>query len=393
MKIILKSVFFIGFIATSINCSNIAALATTIKGKATFQGIGSLPASNFGSVVGGISDNGLIVVGGSGLPGDEAFRWTQNTGLIGIGDLPGGSFTSWAEGTSADGSVIVGQSDSADGFQSYRWTEETGMVGLGFLSGGTFSGASAVSNNGSVVIGQSENSLGQMEAYRWTEETGMVGLGFLPGGSASEAFALSADGSVVVGQSESVSGVEAFLWTEKDGIISLGGLSAFRNDVACAITADGLIIFGGAVSDPSNPFTEAFIWTETGGMVGLGDLPGGDFSSIVFGTSADGSIAVGNSLTDLGEEAFIWDPINGMRNFRDVLVNNFNLDLTDWTLTNGVAVSANGQTVTGTGINPDGEIEGWVVTFTPVPEHSSALTLLAFGTLGTASTLKRRLKP
>ena len=45
---------------------------------------------------------------GVSVSGDEAFRWTQATGMVGLGDLPGGSFNSIAWGVSADGSVVVG---------------------------------------------------------------------------------------------------------------------------------------------------------------------------------------------------------------------------------------------------------------------------------------------
>ena len=40
-------------------------------------------------------------------------------------------------------------------------------------------------------------------------------------------------------------------------------------------------------------------------------LPGGEFSSRAIGVSADGSIVVGMSKSSLGDEAFIWDLING----------------------------------------------------------------------------------
>ena len=37
----------------------------------------------------GISADGSVVVGQSR---DQAFRWTQATGMVGLGDLPGGIF-------------------------------------------------------------------------------------------------------------------------------------------------------------------------------------------------------------------------------------------------------------------------------------------------------------
>jgi hypothetical protein len=37
--------------------------------------------------------------------GNEAFRWTEDSGMIGLGDLDGGSYFSRAYGVSADGPV------------------------------------------------------------------------------------------------------------------------------------------------------------------------------------------------------------------------------------------------------------------------------------------------
>ena len=126
--------------------------------------------------------------------------------MVRLGFLPGGN-QSEANGVSADGAVVVGWSNFPGGAQqAFRWTQATGAVGLGFLpgGGGLFgSQATAVSANGSVVVGASIIPLGPGtgvdEAFRWTQATGMVGLGFLPGGSSSTARGVSADGLVIVG--------------------------------------------------------------------------------------------------------------------------------------------------------------------------------------------------
>ena len=36
------------------------------------------------------------------------------------------------------GSVVVGRSESTSGREAFRWTQETGMVGLGDLAGDFF---------------------------------------------------------------------------------------------------------------------------------------------------------------------------------------------------------------------------------------------------------------
>jgi probable HAF family extracellular repeat protein len=117
--------------------------------------------------------------------------------FIGLGDLPGGAVHSRAFGVSADGSVVVGSTGAApssSGSQAFRWTVDTGMVGLGE----SFSSAAFdVSADGSVIVGWSVYG----QAFRWTQDTGMVGLGDFPGGLfLSSANAVSGDGSIVVGR-------------------------------------------------------------------------------------------------------------------------------------------------------------------------------------------------
>jgi len=144
---------------------------------ASFQGlgVGNLTVVGAGGTfANGVSADGSVVVG-TAVPGDfsgnEAFRWTQATGMVGLGIR-----ASEAYGVSADGSVVVGSSTGLF-TEAFAWTQETGMVGLGFLEGVFTSQALGISADGSVAVGTSGN-----EAVRWTQ-TGIVGLGDLPGGS------------------------------------------------------------------------------------------------------------------------------------------------------------------------------------------------------------------
>jgi probable HAF family extracellular repeat protein len=119
---------------------------------------------------------------------------------------------------------------------------------------------------------------------------------------------------------------------------------------------------GSTYSEPGTGDEEAFRWTQEKGMVGLGVLPGGRRNSIANGVSADGSVVVGASHGETGREAFVWDSTHGMRRVRDVLIKNFGLakSLKGWKLMSANAVSADGLTVVGCGINPDGNMEGWI---------------------------------
>ncbi|MEA5509734.1 PEP-CTERM sorting domain-containing protein [Crocosphaera sp. UHCC 0190] len=340
--------------------------------------IPTLPNDPFFSVSLGGSKDGLIAVGaGNSVNGYEAFRWTEEDGMIGLGSLIGTrglelgrSYYSMARDTSQDGSVIVGRSNSVNGLEAFRWTQETGMVGLGDLPGGDFySIAFGTSNDGSVVIGSSKSASGE-EAFRWTQESGMVSLGDLPGGGFySIAQGISADGSIIVGGGRSANGNEAFLWTQETGMVGLGDLpnGGFFSS-AQGISGDGSVVIGQSRGDRG---IEAFRWTQESGMVGLGDLPGGGVYSLARSASFDGSTIVGFGRTLNGNEAFIWDVTNGMRSVREVLVG-FEINMTGWALIEARGISSDGTKIVGFGINPDGKAEAWLADLTPnqLPNNS-----------------------
>jgi len=144
-------------------------------------------------------------------------------------------------------------------------------------------------------------------------------------------------------------------------MIGLGlPLNACSGGGANGVSADGLVVVGeGPLVGHSQV---AFRWTADSGIVALGDLPGGVFASSASAVSRDGSVVVGYGESDAGTEAFIWDVQNGMRSLRDVLVDQYGLGLTGWTLTSAVDVSDDGRTIVGYGTNPDGFTEAWIAT-------------------------------
>jgi uncharacterized membrane protein len=107
-------------------------------------------------------------------------------------------------------------------------------------------------------------------------------------------------------------------------------------------------------------------------MVSIGDLPGADYFSIAFATSANGSVVVGASdsaAADLGE-AFVWTAGIGMRSLRNILVNDYGLggQLSGWTLDAAYGCSADGRTIVGYGFNPAGQPEAWLAQLDAPPQ-------------------------
>jgi len=340
---------------------------------AMFIGLGHLPGGSL-SGARALSGDGSTVVGLNRLP-DQAFRWTLEEGMVGLGDLPGGQFFSIALGVSRDGSVVVGSSHSlpgpVDGFEPFLWTADAGMVSLGdFPGGSTGGGARDVSADGRTVVGRGTSDLGG-QAFRWTAADGMVNLGDLGGSgfTRSQAWGISADASVIVGESASSLGArEAFRWTRDGGMEALGDLPGGRfESAAFAASNDGSVIIGLAASALGD---EAFRWTRESGMIGLGALPGDTFFSLANDLNADGTIIVGVSRTALlANTAVIWDSAHGIRRLQDVFTQDFDLDLSGWTLLDATGISDDGRVITGSGRNPDGDTEAWIAIL-PGPERA-----------------------
>lgn len=113
-------------------------------------------------------------------------------------------------------------------------------------------------------------------------------------------------------------------------------------------------------------------------MAGLGALDGGIFGSEALAASGDGSVIVGQDFIATKQtQAFLWTSSLGMVSLRDYLIAH-GADLTGWSLASASGISADGRTIVGTGINPQGQTEAWIAT---IPEPSS-LVLAAMSGLG-----------
>jgi probable HAF family extracellular repeat protein len=293
----------------------------------------------------------------------RAVRWTSGGVVLDLGELPGGVSLGVGNGVSAHGFHVVGESSSDLGGEGFKWQGGV-MTGLGSLPGGQpGSVAEAVSADGSVVVGFGFINEGfgvQNTAFRRVGGGPLVDLGRLDSGVYSAAQGVSADGSVVVGYSQSDDGDEAFRWFTFGGMVGLGDLAggAFNSN-ALGTSGHGAVVVGQGTS-AAGP--EAFRWTKPGGMVGLGFLEGGGNSSAAYSASADGSVVVGAAAGNEGDEAFIWDATNGMRPLLDVLSAAGVGGLTNWKLRTAYGVSADGLTIVGDGVDPNGEDRGWIAT-------------------------------
>jgi probable HAF family extracellular repeat protein len=332
--------------------------------QASFQGLGTLPG-HVTSFALGISGDGRVVFGVSfddtGLP--QAFRWTAATGMVGLGALPPDFPGSIARAANRDGSVIVGQTTLFNLRLAFRWTEATGLQALTPVTATPRAlTAAGISASGDVIVGAAGVSNSLPHVYRWAEPDGVVSLGFLSSQAGNdERWGVSADGRVIAGVTVDEDGEDAaFRWTEQSGPVLLPGLSGANSSGVFGISARGNVMVGfNRFPDNSRNATR---WDRLR-PVDLGTVSD-DFLSVAIKTSGDGAVTVGAFGPCLGcpaATAFISIKPHGIVELRDVLVRaGLGEQLEGWTLGEANGISENGEVVSGIGINPDGNEEGFV---------------------------------
>ena len=111
-----------------------------------------------------------------------------------------------------------------------------------------------------------------------------------------------------------------------------------------SVSGDGSVAVGQSWSTSGE---EAFRWMSNEGMVSLGDLPGGSFESHASGVSADGSVVVGFGDSSRGLEAFRWTSAGGMVGLGDLRGGGFS--------SQAHGASADGSVVVGFGTSASGQ--------------------------------------
>jgi probable HAF family extracellular repeat protein len=323
--------------------------------------LGNLPGEEMHSTACAISPDGQIVAGYSGNNLIvEAFRWTQADGIVSLGDLPGWDVLSIAADASNNGVIVgrghssnVGPSPSSYDFEAFRWSPAGGMVGMGDLPGSPFvSEAWGVSADGTVIVGWGVYGPGigapWREGWRWTAQTGLQRIGRLYENGNSWAIGVSADGSVIVGRATTGGpGYDTVAFRWHNGVMSSLGFLYPEHDYssAFAVSGDGATIVG--LSRGNQTGNHAFRWTAESGMIYLGDLPNGHRADIPYAVSGDGSIIGGRSS---GGDAMLWTAENGSRVLKQILIEDYGLDLSAWNRLYEVqAISDDGRSVVGKG--------------------------------------------
>lgn len=369
---------------------------------ATFIALGYLSDAHQFSQAHDVSRDGSVVVGSSfSDAGEEAFRWTEETGMVALGDLEGGLFSSEARAVSDSGDTIVGLG-TADIYSlndAFVWRDSQGMAPVGSFEGEVPSShALGVSSDGLMVVGGSWNM-----GFVWDSDSGMERLE-----SADKSVFLTAandisgDGSVVVGQAIvgetilPIGGRRTYpfeiegpaIWSESGGVVPLGSLEDHDQfGRAVAVSRDGQVVVGS-----SGLQWKAFLWTAANGMRPIQDdaIAG---KSVAASVSDAGDVVVGYYRPPVTESidstppgwgfpdglsgyGFIWTEDAGFRSLDVAIKSDYGLDLDGWIIGPAHAVSGDGKTIVGYGISPDGNRQAWLLDLS-VPEPSSMALIVA----------------
>lgn len=275
----------------------------------------------------------------------EAYRWTEETGMVALGDLVGGRYWSTALGVSGDGQVVVGYADTfygedpedADSYTqaAFKWVAGDGMTQLSSLGDGEtddgttfrpFSYAWAATTDGSIIVGYN-NVSNRTENVLWTTD----GVQVLGGGQGRD---ISADGQVVVGF---VSFAE--MWTADEGFVDIPGMKG-----ALGVSSNGRVVIGRGEDG------RVVRWSEGTGPIALDML-------FAQGINADGSVIVGYDYPDGDQHAMIWTSSAGTQRLQDVLLDQHGIDLGAWRLGSAEDVSDDGTVIVGYAQPTDGTEE------------------------------------
>lgn len=377
---------------------------------AEFIPLGILPGSTK-SWAAAVSDDGRVVAGESG----QIFRWTDATGILGVGFLAGddtselGSEIAGLSPMSADGSVIVGHSrhqGSPD--RAFIWRDGQGIEKLAFDDLYNF----GVSADGNVIVGMLDDVNGfKSSTIRWSLDDGDLSVvGTFPpienpawtnGDFTSPEGISSTDASYIVGTGNRIEARpngeawgprRQFIWSVESGLEQLE-LDGFASNETYGdlyeverISADGAIMAGNGLFE-GDTVHRAFRWSEETGAISLGWLsvpgePNVQAQTTLADITEDGSVVIGNSRGTDPPRGYVWSDLYGIEDLQDVLADRFALEaeLDGWSLAAPADISPNGQFIVGTGLNPDGNIEGWLVRldhpFLAVPEPSSSVLLM-----------------
>lgn len=289
------------------------------------------------------------------------------TGPYFVGKYPGSvgydNQLSQGFGVSDDGTVVGLAYDGSRNAIAFRWTKQDGMSRLAVNRPTAYSRANGISANSTVIFGWNDQLDGYRRGVVWIDgkviemhNPGIYGDDF--GSPPGEALGANASGSVVVGQG---------YWDE------LFQSQAWRWTLAGGTEPIGIIL-----PPPAPPQVQQLMSrmpAQPGPLADARYKPYGFFfppSSYALSVSADGNTIVGNTSDGFTTAAFIWTAADGMMLLSDYAAAHGVPVPEGFFMTSANAISADGLTLAGNGIDPTGQFfVPWVMDLRAVSTRDS----------------------
>lgn len=331
--------------------------------------LGSLPdardsgawrISQDGTVVIGYSANRLDRAGPHGRP----WRWTAQTGMHEIIIDPADNFFDFL-GMSTDGNTVALRSQSGEGV--WRWTTANGLERGGADNGIVF--ATALSADGGTIVGSARVNGGEEVAWRWVSPSFEI-IDNPPGYLTAGAQFVSANGHALVGVSafnESAvfyGDYDAWRWENGSYTLLPSPAGEARLGELLFVSTDASVILG-YTSIYSENFggqwgvDHSWRWSAQEGMSPFRPLPG-YLWTFPTAMSADASLVLGTAFDGTTSADWVWSVDEGMRTLPD--------DFPTaglWQDRVQIAVSEDGSTILGSGLNAQGKLEPWIARYRP----------------------------
>jgi len=276
-------------------------------------GWGTWESYTGGAVISGVravSSDGSILAGNLGNSG---YHWSASTGLVSLGQFPS-TYSFSVNDISADGRVVVGtgtdtsDQDSLFPTEGFKWTANTGLVGLGPMTE-----ANAVTSDGSIIAGAAPLFFGPppQSAAFWTADSSWTTI--ISNSLGSSADGIADDGTLMVNNAQPRFSAPQ-LWSPITDFTDLIDDPRFLSPIAWDISSNGSIVVGATGSIFPTP--GAWVWDELNGtrsieelLIAEGfDLTGWADLGLAVSVSNNGSLIVGTgNSTDGTRKAWLMD--------------------------------------------------------------------------------------
>ncbi|TVQ61261.1 MAG: hypothetical protein EA378_09280 [Phycisphaerales bacterium] len=345
-----------------------------------FIPLGHLAGGDFSEAT-SVSDDGRFVSGNAIDASDNLVPVIWDGTTANLLAVPAGFDGAYVNAISGDGQHAVALGLGPGGFQGIRW-DASGTPTVLPTNPMTFSSLNAINYDGTVAGGfVNQSFMGGSDAVIWTAAGGLQNIGVMAGGNEASFTDVTNDGSRFVGYAHDPVR-RPIAWDATNGFQVLASAPGSNGaGIAIDIAADGSAIAGALDFDgvPRPAF-----W-DSDGTANVLALWSGYAAGEAIGVINGGSLVIGNWREDefadnLRSLAFVWDADSGSRPLQDVLINDYGIDLTGWTLNTVSHVTPDGLTIVGAGLNPFGELEAFKVVI-PAPAGFAAFTLAGLGAL------------